>query len=167
MNYKDFVQSKAFRNAVVIVGMVVVALFIFQAGVFVGYHKAAFSYREGANYYEAFGEGHTMMFGNIPAGNFSEDNGTVGKIITVSLPTFIVADNGGVEKTVNITDDTLVRSGRNTVSSSKLRIGDYVAVLGSPNGNAQIQATFIRLLPAPPPGLPPATTAPQTIIKNN
>ena len=47
---KNFVESKKFNTLVYGFLVAVIALLIFQAGVFVGFHKASFSYRWGDNY---------------------------------------------------------------------------------------------------------------------
>jgi hypothetical protein len=125
------------KNLLKIVGGVVVLLLIFQAGVFVGYHKARFSGRLGDNYIRAFGSKN-----NLPGGH-----GAVGQVVKTATSSIIVADRDNIEKIIVITSGTDVRLGRNIASTTDLKIGDYVTVLGTPDQAGQIQARLIRILP--------------------
>jgi hypothetical protein len=46
----DFARS---HKILAVLGVVIIELIVFQSGIFVGYHKAAFSFRMGDNYYRA------------------------------------------------------------------------------------------------------------------
>ena len=63
MKLKDFSQSTRFKGALYGIGFTLIILLIFQAGIFIGYRKAAFSYRWGENHYQTFGgpRGREMM----------------------------------------------------------------------------------------------------------
>lgn len=137
-DFKKMFPSKLFTRILCIIGIVIVALLIFQTGVFVGYHKAAFSYRWGQEYYHTFG-GH----------RFPSSHGAIGKIIKVDLPTFIMEGPDKTEQVVLTTDTTIVRRFRDVIKPSDLKPDDYVVVIGSPNDKSQIEARFIRLVPAP------------------
>lgn len=149
---KEFAKSQTFRGIIIGVLVVVVALLIFQAGTFVGYRKAAFSYHFGDNYYRAFGDRGPKPF-NIPLrGGLVGAHGTVGKVVSIDLPTFVVADRGNVEKIVLINNDTVIRHFDGTITPDNLKVDDFTVVLGSPNDNSQIEATLIRVLPPPSEG---------------
>lgn len=127
-----------------------VAFLIFQAGMFVGFHKAVFGHDWRENYSQNFGPargGHGMN--GLPE-NFPNAHGAIGKIITVTLPTIILEDRDGTEKIVLVTDDTKIRQMREEGTSSDLKLDSYVVVIGSPNDKGQIVAKLIRILPAPP-----------------
>lgn len=155
MNYKNILQSKISPKVLWCIGALVAALCIFQAGIFVGYHKAAFSYRFGDNYHRTFGSpegrGMGMMdrgeFPGFPPGEFTPAYGVTGTIIKVSLPTVIVAGTDKVEKIVVVNEKTMLRHFREDVKASDLKAGDTIVVIGSPNDSAQIEAKFIRILP--------------------
>ena len=162
MNIKDVFQSKIFRRVLVGIGVAIIALVIFQAGIFVGYRKSGFSYRWGENYYRTFGE-HRGRFGKrmpgFPRGrDFSNSHGATGKIVRVDLPTAVIADEDGVEKIIAIKDDTIIRRFRETVKPTDLKPDDFVTVIGSPNDQSQIEAKLIRLLPSPPDFMPATGT---------
>jgi len=155
---KNLWQSKTFRLSSCFLLTALVLLIVFQAGRFVGFHQAGFSYRFGDNYYRAFeGSRHggrpMDFFGdNLPGGH-----GAIGKIVGVNLPTFVVIGPDNVEKVVLIKDETLVKRFRETASSTDLRVDDFVVVLGSPNEAGQVEAKFVRIMP-PPPGVKATST---------
>ena len=147
---KEFTQSKSFQGALVGIGIAIVALLIFQAGMFVGYRKAAFAYRFGDNYYRAFGDRGPRPFHMPLGGEFIEAHGAVGKIVSINLPTFAVTGPDDVEKVVLIGDETRIRHFDTDLSASDLKIDDFTVILGSPNESSQIEAKLIRILPPPP-----------------
>lgn len=153
-NNKIFFQSKLFRKILCAIGIVVVALTIFQAGVFVGYRRASFSYRFGDNYHNTFGltTRHGMMgsdsFFGFSRGEFTSAYGATGTIVKINLPNIIVAGADKVEKVVSVNSSTIIRRFREDVKVGDLKVGDSVIVIGSPNSTTQIEAKLIRVLPA-------------------
>lgn len=140
----DFFKSKKFKALFYGFAIAVLALLIFQAGVFVGYHKAEFSYRWGDNYSKTFG----LIPGMMQDG-FQGANGTIGKIISINLPDIMLENNDKTEKNIITDDDTSVRRFRERISASDLKVGDLVVVIGSPDDKGQIRARLIRLIPPP------------------
>lgn len=147
---KEMMNSKAFTYFLRGFGAAVLAVIIFQAGVFVGFHKASFGRDFGDNYMRNFGpsRGHGMPMMKDNIDNFPNSHGAVGKIIKIELPSIIVSDKDGTEKIVNINDDTKIRSMRDDVKSSDLKVDSFVVVIGTPNSNGQIEAKFIRVMPS-------------------
>ncbi len=86
---------------------------------------------------------------NIPDDTIAGGNGASGKIVKLSLPTFVVADDDGIEKIVVIGKDTLIRRLHDTITPADIKIDDFAIVLGTPNEKGQIAAKLIRLVPAP------------------
>lgn len=152
---------------------------IFQAGIFVGYHKAMFYKSAGYNYYRqgSFDDRNVrndMRDGNSERmGNFNRPDelnaknqfgkflmemdvpgghGAVGKIVSINLPNIIIASPDNIEKTVTVSNDTLIREFRETIKSEQLKIGDIVAVIGeiSASDDGLIKAKLIRILPPIP-----------------
>lgn len=156
MNYKNFIQTKVSQKTLWVIGALVVALLIFQAGVFVGYHKASFSYGSGDNFHRIFGapEPRRMMRGgmmNFPGDEFTSAYGTMGTIVKIALPTIIVAGTDKIEKTIVVNEQTIIRHFRDDIRNKDLKIGDTIIVIGSPNASsAEIEAKLIRVLPAFP-----------------
>jgi hypothetical protein len=154
---KNFIEAKISKKMLYVIAAFVLALLVFQTGMFVGYHRARFAQQFGDNYERTFGmhrggfpDGKgNMLFG----GELTNAHGSVGKIVSIALPTLVIADRDGVEKVILLTESTDIRHFRDALSADKLQVGDIVVVLGAPNEQAQIEAKLIRLLP-PPPDMP-------------
>lgn len=136
-----------------IVGLIL-ALVIFQAGIFVGFHKASFSYGSGDNFHRMFGapERNGMMgldgFGGFPGGELTSAYGTTGTIVKITLPTIVVAGSDKVEKVVVVNEQTILRQFRDDINNNDLKVGDSIIVIGAPNSSStQIVAKLIRVLP--------------------
>ena len=138
------------------IGVVVIALLIFYAGVTVGFYRASFGHAWGENYGRNFGIGpNRPIIGND---NFPNSHGAIGKIIKIELPTIIVQDKNNTEKVVLITGDTQIEKVRDSIAAENLAINDFVVVIGSPNSQGQVEAKFIRVMPFGMP-VPPAGEA--------
>ena len=150
---KKIFDSKASFRILCGVGIFIVALLIFSAGIDVGFHKASFGRDWGENYERNFGFGpdHPLL-GND---NFPNANGAIGKIIKIELPTVIVEDKDGTEKVILIKDDTQIQNIKTLVTSNDLKIDNFVVVIGAPNTRGQIEAKFIRIMPLGMPPIPP------------
>jgi len=157
---KNVFESKVSFRILCAVGIVIVSLLIFSAGVTVGFYKASFGRAWGDNYERNFGMmPNRPMFGQD---NFPNANGAIGKIIKITLPTIIVQDKDNTEKVILIKDDTKIQKMMSTVKSSDLAIDDFVVIIGSPNTQGQIEAKLIRIMPAGMP-IPPPPQAPLPI----
>lgn len=145
-----FKSPLAVQRLLQAIAILIIVLGIFQAGIFVGYRKAAFSYSLGDRYYRAFDHNNQKGPNPFDDKELLGGNGAVGAIIRVNLPTFVVSTPDNVEKIVRINDATLIRQFKDTASTTNLQVGQHVVVLGSPNTQAEIEAKLIRLLPPPP-----------------
>lgn len=144
----DFWNSeKGHRTAWGIIAFAVV-LIVFQAGMSVGYRKATFSIGGGDRYYRMIGGKPMMPLPGFVRDDFSASHGAAGRIVSVSLPTFIVASPDNVEKTVLVGDKTEIRRFRNAAAPSDILPDNFVVVLGDPDDRGEINAKFIRLIPA-------------------
>jgi hypothetical protein len=140
------------------VGIVVIALLIFSAGVTVGFYRASFGHAWGENYGRNFGMGPDYpIVGND---NFPNSHGAIGKIIKIELPTIIVQDKDNTEKVVLITDDTQIQKIKDGIAAKDLAIDDFVVVIGNPNSQGQVEAKFIRVMPFGMPVPPTGEAAP-------
>lgn len=133
----------------IIAGLVgiLVAVVVFQAGVFVGFHKASFDRSWNNHYLENFGPRHKSPLGAMPE-QFTGGHGTIGKIVSVSLSTIVVADRSNVEKIITVSNETKIRRFQDEVGFENLIPGTLVVVLGSPNNQGQIDAKLIRIFPS-------------------
>ena len=151
---KNFFESSSriqlITRIICAIGIIAAIIVVFLAGESFGYRRAEFSYNFGENYNRMF-EGRGMKpVGPLP---FPQDNmftnvhGAYGTIVKVALPTIVIAGDDGIEKTVIINNNSIIKEFRNSISSTTIRVGDMITVLGSPNENGQILATLIRIIP--------------------
>lgn len=148
---KKVFKSKAFRVFLYCLGFIVVASFIFKAGVFVGFQKASFGRNWGDNYSRNFGMTprgpRSMMedFDNLP-----NPHGAIGKIVKIDESSVVVVDDKDkTEKVILINSDTKIFKMRESIMKENLAVGDFLVVIGNPNKDGQIEAKLIRLMPAP------------------
>jgi len=136
----------------VLVGLVVfiVLVLVFKIGMFVGEKKAQFSFRWAENYHKMFAGPKAGFLGNLrmpPFSEFIEGHGTVGEIIKIEGNNLVVKGRGDVEKVIVITEKTVIKSGRENIKFSDLKIGDMIVIIGTPNDKGQIEAKLIRVFP--------------------
>jgi hypothetical protein len=143
-----FVKSKLFAGIITGVAITFVVIFIFEAGVAIGYHEATFSSHWGENYSTNFGGTDYGLDSHQPTAH-----GSIGKILSVSTlgttTTLIVDGSSHPEQKVLVNADTMIRSQENTITASALTTGTYVVILGTPNNQGVIEANLIRIVPSP------------------
>lgn len=166
---KKFTEPNNLKTLVYGFGIAVVAILIFQAGVFVGFQKANFSYRWGDNYQKFFemrgrmdnrDRGFERTFGGDERGNdmfpgmlfgqedFFGAHGISGKIISVKLPNIVVAGDDKVEKVITIDNQTILRQFKGDLRPEELKAGERVIVVGNPSDRGtEIIAKMIRVVP--------------------
>ncbi len=148
-----WVSSPKHSRAIIFIGILLVALVIFQAGIAVGYHKASFGDRMGKAYYRAFDKEYQsgkrdfkrMRGERIPAGF-----GAAGKIVKIEESQIVIEEKDNTEKFVEITDQTIIRKFKDQVTKTDLQVSDFVVVIGEPNAEGVVVAKLVRLLPPPP-----------------
>lgn len=160
-------SSKKLKIASIIAGSIVAALVIFVAGVNVGIHKAKFSYKFGENYERNFmnpgmmnpgGPNGQMGMGqpgfpdriaNFPdrveGKNFRNPHGISGTIISISDNSLVIKDKDNKENSVAISDQTVIKSGRDDIKISDLKTNDQIVVIGKPGDDGKVNADFIRI----------------------
>jgi len=135
------------KKIILSLALILIALIIFSAGIFVGYHKASFG-RDWDNSYRQ-GPGNP----NSPFAPFmrNDDNmnphGAIGQIVSIKLPLMMIKGPNTAEQIVIIGSSTTLRMMRGTASTSDIKVGDFVTAIGEPNDRGEIQASFIRIIP--------------------
>lgn len=148
MTFKEFTQSKHFSKIIYIIGGLLVALVIFQAGIFVGYRNAAFSISWDKAHYGNARDPKSIF---APFGRDMDDrnpHGAIGEVISVQFPTLMIKGPSGNEAIVLIGSTTSIRNMRNQASTSDIKIGDQIVTVGDPDEQGQIRATLIRIMPS-------------------
>lgn len=150
-NLKKLTESKTLFRFVCIFGVMLIAIIIFQAGAFVGFHKASYSHAWEENYERNFGimhRGFLTPLGEIPD-SLPNAHGALGKIIKIELPIIIIEDSKDkIEKVILISDSTKIRNVQVDATKTDLKVDSDVVVIGTPNAQGQIDAKFIRIMPA-------------------
>jgi len=146
---KNVLKNTKVKCTIYTLVCVFVALIIFQAGVFVGFKKASYSFRTGEQYFRQMNGKPTGTFMGIGKDDFTNSHGAIGKILTIKLPLIIVSDRDNVEKTVIVSTSTDIREMKNQLTAQDLKINDFITVIGEPNTNAEIDAKLIRIMPIP------------------
>lgn len=151
MDFRDIHKSQKVRGLLIGLGVAVLALVIFQAGMVAGYNKARFGARFGDNFERNFvGPRGGDFGGGFPTPGMPGGHGAVGEIVSIALPQVVIAGPDNLEKTVLVGTSTKVREFRDEITADKLKVGDFVVVLGNPNEEGQVDAKLIRLMPPPP-----------------
>lgn len=161
---KDFLQSPKIRPILWGLGALIILLLVFSLGTAVGYRRALFASRWGQHYYANF-------YGVPPGASFSavpgipgmivkgvvngpdgimmrapfNMHGVAGEVLDVATATISVRNPFGVEESVVVFPDTVIRGVNGTITLRDMNAGTWVAVIGAPNGNGQVGAKFIRV----------------------
>lgn len=144
-------DSTSLKSIIYVFVVLVIASLIFQAGVFVGFHKASFGHNWENNYEKNFGMMHRGpggqafgMYDRLP-----NAHGAIGKIIKAEPSSIIVLDKDGTEKIVLISEDTKIRTPDGDGTVTNLTVDSFVVVIGSPTSDGQIEAKLVRIIPTP------------------
>lgn len=148
-------QSTMFRTVVIVVGIFLVAVASFAAGLATGIHKTRFSSDWGRQYTRNFvGEdderdgrmGGMMGMRGFEGREYRNANGVAGEILSLhDQQTIILKDRDGKENTIRVTEKTELRKFRDAITWGDLKPGDRIVVLGKPTENGLIEAELIRV----------------------
>jgi hypothetical protein len=118
----DCLMHKKIVVITTVIGLFLLLLISFAAGVSVGFHKANFSSRVGENYERNFmGREHGPMGFDGPGmppmgpmdflgergGDFRNAHGMAGSIVSIADNTIVVKDRDNKENTVSVSDKTI------------------------------------------------------------
>ncbi|MDB5236926.1 MAG: hypothetical protein JWL88_28 [Parcubacteria group bacterium] len=143
---KAWVMGSQFRMVVALAVAVLLLFLAFESGVAFGFHRAEYGYHLDENYGRTFGApGNRFM---PPGTGFPGGHGAIGKIVSVSGSTIMVASVNGPEQQITLDDDTMIRNQNGTASTSLLVTGDSVVIFGEPTDNGGIHARLIRIVPS-------------------
>lgn len=126
-------QSNKISMVMYGIGILLIAIIIFQTGMIIGRGKESIINEQKERY---------PINQPLPTAH-----GTAGKIISINLPTLLVADEDHTEKMVLLRDETIIRSLRASLLPNELSLDDYIVVIGTPTTKGYVQANLIRVLP--------------------
>ena len=149
--FKKVFKSKVFKAIIYCLGFLIVASFIFKAGMYAGLERASFGRNWGDNYSKNFGmipRGPRSMMENFD--NLPNPHGAIGKIIKSDGTSIVVSDDKDkTEKVVLISSDTEIHKMTDNATKDDLTVDTFVIVIGEPNKDGQIEAKLIRIMPSP------------------
>jgi hypothetical protein len=154
MNIRETMKSKGFKIAILVVGIFFIAFASFAGGVLVGFKKAKYSYKFGENYERNFMGPRPMgmeepgprgAFPDFGRRDFRNAHGIAGTIISVADNKIIIKDRDGQENTISVSDKTLIKSGRDTISINDLKNDEQIVVMGRPGDDGTVNADLIRV----------------------
>ncbi|MDB4939895.1 MAG: hypothetical protein JWO40_320 [Candidatus Doudnabacteria bacterium] len=137
-------EGKHFWRILIGLGTIIILLLVFQLGMYIGFRKANFSYRWGENYHKTFGGPSISMIDNFQGRDLVNGHGITGIVAKVENGAIIMKDPNGVEKILNITPQTLLKRGSDTITITDVKIDDRLVVVGSPKNDGTIDAEIIR-----------------------
>lgn len=149
MRLNDFFQSKSSKMVLLSVSAILVALLIFNFGMFIGFNKAFFSYRWGENYHKNFAGPKGGFFREFSGKDFIDSHGAFGQIINIGDRLIIIKGRDDIERIISLEDNPVIKLFRDTVKISDLKLNDYVVVIGEPDESGKIKAKLIRIMPSP------------------
>ena len=150
MNFSKIFQSKILAISLGIILAIVALLLAFKLGTVVGFHKADFSFKWGENYHRNFAGPKGGFFKNFDDRNFMPAHGVFGKIIKIDVGSLIIQGQDNIEKSIYLSNKTIIERFRETIKPQDLKIDDRVVIIGAPSSTGQIEAQFIRIMPPPP-----------------
>lgn len=149
MDLKDFFGSSGYGKLIVVLGVLLVALVIFVAGAAVGYRHAVFSNRWYGNYARGFDSPLSPFAPFMHDGDDLNPHGTFGDIVSFDPPYLMVKGQSQAESVITVGPGTVIRRIRAFGTTTDLMPGERVVIIGTPDDNGRIQASFIRVMPGP------------------
>ena len=170
MDTDNFFQSKLFKGIILGISGMIILVFVFGLGVFVGIKKADFSFRWADQYHKNFGGPQGGFFGDMMGQDFTASNGVFGQIVKIVPPagpgqptTLVIKGKDNVEKNILVDDKTIIVYQKENIKVSDIQINTSIVVIGEPDNSGQIEAELIRVMPA----VVTLFTRFQLIIKHN
>jgi hypothetical protein len=142
-------QSPRYASTLKYGGFALIALILFGAGLVIGHRSAEFEYQWDSHYSNAFG-GPQSPFGGASDDRPNMPHGAFGSVIGVNFPSFAIKGPHEAERIVIIGTTTAIHFLHESTTTSAIRIGSSVIVIGEPDDQGKIDATLIRIMPTPP-----------------
>lgn len=138
-------KSKTLTILLVTILALIVVLGVFELGIKVGYSKGRFGCGWGDRFGSMLGLPSSSRGPMPPPPGVLDGSGAVGSVLSVQDGELLLKTDNGVEKSISILPTTELRKGPKTVTVQDLNEHDHVIVIGHPNDQGQIEATFIRV----------------------
>ncbi len=144
--FENIISSKKVRLTACVIGVIVLALLIFHAGVVFGSHRNSFGGPSGR---PSMDRGFRPPFFpngfELPRSFIPNSHGAVGSITAITLPTLTMETREGTSKTIFVGTSTMIQSTKDT-DAKTLSVGNKIIVLGESDSQGRIDAKLIRIL---------------------
>jgi len=156
MNLDKISQSKLLQAIIMGVAVFAVLFLVLSLGIFIGRKRADFSFRWAEQYHQNFAGPKGGFFQDFTEQDIIGAHGIFGQIIKIDPSTdteravLTIMGKGNVEEIVLVGEDAVIKTQKNDLDFSELKVGDSAVVIGSPNNQGQIEAKLIRIMPPPP-----------------
>ncbi len=150
LDKKYFKISEEFlKPFLMVLFLIVFGFAMFQFGTNLGSNRGRFACNWAKNYQNNFG-GPRFGFGqDQPFNDFVDGHGIFGEIIKINKTDIVVTSKEGVEKIINISDKTIIKSFEKDITIENLKLNDRLMIIGDPNDQGQIDAKLIRIFNKP------------------
>lgn len=145
---KNFMESKTLKGILIGIGIVVIELAVFRAGMGFGFSRALHAGRWSENYERNFIGARPMMGPGSRDRDFVSGHGAIGTVVRIEGNTIIVRDQDK-EHSINVSATTSIRRFRDAVLLKDINAGDRIVVIGSPLSSGAVNADLIRIMPEP------------------
>lgn len=146
----ELIKSVFLQRLLTVLGILIVLIALFTAGVAVGERK--FRHLSGLcmNYDKMRSPRHGSR-GPFPFAPpmLPSTHGVFGKVLSISDQGLVVQGKDDIEQDVLITSSTMIRIGDKTGTAADIQPDIDASVFGAPNNQGQIEATLIRLFTRP------------------
>ncbi len=154
MEFKEIIKSKLYLVITLSLAAVLVLVLTFGAGMYMGFHKARFSYQWGENYHKNFGGPRSGFLEGFGGKDLIDANGIAGQVIKVNpstnsgqAATLVIKGRDNTEKIILVKEDTAIMRFKESVKLSDIKTDDFIVAIGEPNDVGQIEAKFLRIMP--------------------
>ena len=144
---KDSTGSSTYGKMIGILAILLGALLIFGAGVAVGYSKAVFSRDWDDSYAGRFARPGSPFMPASGGDDMPNPHGAYGEVVAIHLPVIVIKGPEEAEKSVVLDGQTGIRRFHDPATSTDIMLGDTVVVIGEPDGQGQVHASFLRIVP--------------------
>lgn len=146
MDIKKY-QPKNLKEILMVIGVLIIAGFIFTTGVLVGHSRERFGRRFNENYEKNFMPiSRPGMVRMMTGRGFPNGHTVVGTIIKIENNQITVKSENGEEGIINISDKTVINSTGKKLTLIDLKINNQILAIGQPNDNGTIDASLIRII---------------------
>jgi len=146
---KKLFENKSFATTLKVLVALLIGWVLFAAGIFVGYHKAAYSLDRDDIYKNGLNGTNSPFAPFMHGSDDANPHGAMGQIISVNFPLLMIKGPESAEQVVIISSSTTIRLLHGMASTSDIKAGQFAISIGEPNDKGEIQASFIRIIPAP------------------